>query len=289
MSLGMVLEGGGMRGIYTAGVLDYFMERDFYPDGVVGVSAGACHGCSYVSKQLKRSYRINTGYSQDPRYMSLRSLLFTGDYFGADFAYHRIPDELEPYDFETFDRFKEKMPFYAVTTNVDTGKAEYFRIDDMKKEVDIVRASASLPLMSRIVGIKGKRLLDGGIADSIPIDFMSSKGYEKNIVVLTQPEGYRKGKNKLSGLIRLVYGKRYPKLAKAVEERHIVYNRTLDELRELEERGEVFIIKPSEFIPVSRVERDVKVLNRMYKLGYNDAVESFDSLLKFVQTQPRKV
>ena len=284
MSLGMVLEGGGMRGIYTAGVLDYFMERDFYPDGVAGVSAGACHGCSYVSKQRERSFRINTGYAKDPRYMSFRSLILTGDYFGAKFAYHRIPDELEPYDYETFEKNKDKMPLYVVTTNVETGKAEYFRINDMKKEVELVRASASLPLMARIVGLKGKKLLDGGIADSIPIDFMRREGYEKNIVVLTQVEGYRKGENKLSWLVDLVYKKRYPKLCEAVRNRHIGYNRTLDELSELSEKGEVFIIRPSKFIPVSRTEKDVRVLNKMYKLGYNDAKDCFDRLLKFAET-----
>lgn len=284
MSLGMVLEGGGMRGIYTAGVLDYFMDRDFYPDGVAGVSAGACHGCSYVSKQRGRSYRINLGYARDPRYMSFRSLLLTGDYFGARFAYHRIPEELVPYDYETFEKYKELMPFYAVTTNVDTGKAEYFKIKDMRREVELVRASASLPLMARIVGFDGKKLLDGGIADSIPIDFMRRAGFKKNIVILTQIEGYRKEKNSLSWLIDLVYKRRYPKLAEAVAERHIGYNRTLDELCELEERGEVFILRPSRFIPVSRVEKDTKVLNKMYELGYNDAEESFGKLMEFVNT-----
>lgn len=284
MSLGMVLEGGGMRGIYTAGVLDYFMERDFYPDGVAGVSAGTCHGCSYVSKQRERSYRINTGYANDPRYMSFRSLIITGDYFGAKFAYHRIPEELEPYDYEAFEKNKTKMPFYAVTTNVETGRAEYFKINDMRKEVELIRASASLPLMARIVGAKGKKLLDGGIADSIPIDFMRREGYKKNIVVLTQVEGYRKGENKLAWLVDLVYGKRYPKLSEAVRNRHIGYNKTLEELAGLAENGEVFIIRPSEFIPVSRTEKDVRVLNKMYKLGYNDAKDCFDRLLKFAET-----
>lgn len=283
MSLGLVLEGGGMRGMYTAGVLDYFMERDFYPDGVVGVSAGACHGCSYVSKQKGRSYRINTTYCRDWRYMSFRSLLLTGDYFGAEFAYHRIPEELVPYDNAAFEANRNKMPLYVTVTNVETGKAEYRRIDDMRRDVDWVRASASLPLLARTVGLDGKQFLDGGIADSIPLRFFRKMGFDKNIVVLTQPAGYRKEPNQLMPLIDLYYGRKYPKLVKAAASRHLRYNKTLDKIEELEAAGEIFVLRPSVRVPVSRTEHDPARIRAIYMLGYRDAERQFDALCRYAK------
>ena len=184
MKTGLVLEGGGMRGSYTCGVLDAFLDHHIEFNGVIGVSAGACHGCSYVSGQRGRAFRITETYQHDPRYMGIRSLLTTGDLFNAKFTYHTIPEQLDPYDFKAFNETKTKL--YAVCTNVESGKAEYFRMIRMEQDVEYVRASASLPLVSRIVEIDGKKLLDGGIADSIPIRKFQSMGYDRNIVVLTQ-------------------------------------------------------------------------------------------------------
>lgn len=277
--LGLVLEGGGMRGIYTAGVLDYFMEQGLYTDGVIGVSAGACHACSYASKQIGRAYRTNTAYLKDKRYMGVSSLIKTGDFFGAKFVYEDIPNELDPYDFETFDQSKTKL--YAVCSNIETGKAEYLQCINMKRDVIYVRASASLPLLSKIVEVDGKKLLDGGATDSIPIKKFQEMGYNKNIVVLTQCKDYRKGKNNLLPLIRKVY-KKYPKFVKALENRHIDYNRTLDELALMEKEGSVFIIRPSSPVSISRLEKNESKLRELYEQGYRDARDQFAALQKFL-------
>ena len=283
MKLGMVLEGGGMRGIYTAGVLDFFMDKDFYPDGVFGVSAGVCHGASYASHQRGRSYRINLENCRNRNYMSFSSWLRTGDFFNADFAYHQIPDELIPFDYDTYDEYRPMMPLYAVVTNVDTGRAEYKNCGDMHKGINYVRASSSLPLMARIVGVDGKRYLDGGISDSIPVEAAMELGYERNILVLTRPEGYRKEASKLIPEIGLLYGRRYPNLVKAMENRHIVYNETLDRIEELEKEGKVFVLRPSATINVSRIERKPEKLEAMYELGYEDAKASFEAIRYFAQ------
>ena len=278
-NVGLVLEGGGMRGFYTAGVLDYFMERDFYTNGVIGVSAGACHACSYISKQIKRSYRINTEYLNDKRYMSLQSLVKTGDFFGAEFVYDTIPNQLDIFDYDAYNT--SGMKFYAVASNLETGKAEYLPCINMKHDVIYVRASASLPLLSRIVETDGLKLLDGGCTDSIPVKKFQQMGYQKNIVVLTQCKEYRKGKNNLLPLIRRTYRK-YPKFVKAMEERHIHYNRTLDELGVMEKEGSVFILRPKTPVTIGRLEKDVDKLTALYKQGYEDAKEQFENILAFV-------
>lgn len=277
--LGLVLEGGGMRGIYTAGVLDFFIDKDLYTDGVIGVSAGACHACSYVSKQKGRAYHTNTDFLKNKHYMSFRSLIKTGDLFGVDFVYNKIPNELDPYDYATFNKGKTK--FYAVCSNLETGKAEYFQCINLKHDVIYVRASASLPLLSRIVEVDNKKLLDGGVSDSIPIKKFREMGYDKNIVVLTQCNDYRKGKNNLLPIIRKRY-KKYPKFIEAIARRHINYNKTLDELALMEKRGEVFIIRPKTPVSISRLEKNVDKLKVLYEQGYQDAQHCYDDLMKFI-------
>ena len=281
MKLGMVLEGGGMRGMYTAGVLDFLMERNFYPDGVIGVSAGAVHGCSYASHQRGRSYRINTKYSGNWHYMSFRSLLLTGDYFGAEFAYHKIPDELEPFDYETYDAFRQQMPLYVTVTDVETGKAEYKRLSDMHEGVEWVRASASMPIMAGIVTLEGRKYLDGGVGDSIPLRFMRKNGFDKNIVVRTQVAGYRKEPNRMMPLIGLRSEETYPEFVRAMASRHIRYNKTLDKIQELEAAGEVFVLRPSRLVPISRIEKNVDKINEIYRLGYQDAENSYEAMLRY--------
>lgn len=277
--LGLVLEGGGMRGIYTAGVLDFFLDKEIYTDGVIGVSAGACHACSYASKQRGRGFRTNTDYIKDKRYMSFQSLMKTGDLFGAQFVYDEIPNKLDPYDYDTFNRSGIKL--YAVCSNLETGKAEYLPCINMKQDVIYVRASASLPLLARIVEVNGMKLLDGGAADSIPVKKFQELGYKKNIVVLTQCSDYRKGKNNLLPIIRKTY-KKYPKFVEALANRHINYNRTLDELSLMEKRGEVFIIRPSSPVTISRLEKNVDKLKALYDQGYQDAQEHYEALMAFI-------
>lgn len=280
MKTGLVLEGGGVRGIYTAGVLDVFMEHGITFDGVIGVSAGAIHGCSYLSGQKGRSIRYYRNYCADPRFMSMRSWLKTGDIVGVEFCYHRIPEELDPYDYAAFE--KNGIPFYAVCTNVETGKAEYLQITDMLGEIDKLRASASLPYFSRFVEIDGRKYLDGGCSDSIPIEAFRNMGYERNVVVLTRDIQYRK-KPELSALPRMFYRK-YPAFAQALCQRYIGYNRTLDQLAELENNGEIFVIRPSKALEIGRLETDPEKVQMVYDIGRTDAEKTMKNLTLYLDS-----
>ena len=277
---GLILEGGGMRGVYTAGVLDAFLEENLEFSSIYGVSAGSCHACSYMSKQFGRAYRVNVEYLDDPRYCSVRSLLKTGDLFGAEMLYSQIPDVLDPFDYEEFRNYPGK--FYAVLTNVDTGEAEYVRVKDLSKQIWAVRASSSLPLISRTIHIQGKRYLDGGIADSIPIRRSMECGNTKNVVILTREEGYEKTPNSLMPLIRL----RYPfsrKFQEKAANRHIRYNETLDFLKKEEDAGRVFVIRPSRKVLVGREEKDRTKLEQLYKAGRNDGKKAMEALKKYLE------
>lgn len=280
MKTGLILEGGGVRGIYTAGVLDIFMERGIYFDGVIGVSAGAIHGCSYLSKQLGRSIRYYKKYSGDPRFMSMRSWLKTGDVVGADFCYHELPEQLDLYDYDEFDR--STTPFYAVCTNVETGGAEYIRINDMKADIDYIRASASLPYFSRIVEIGGKKLLDGGCADSIPIMQFQKMGYERNVIILTRHAEYRK-KPEMRHLAKMMYRK-YPEFLTTLLNRHAVYNETVEKITELEKSGSVFVIRPSSVLDIGRLETDPEKIEAVYGIGRSDAEKTVDRLVEWLKT-----
>ena len=277
---GLVVEGGGMRGVYTAGVLDYFMEKNLYFDDCYGVSAGACHISSYVSKQIGRSIKVTLDYINDKRYCSINSLIKTGDMFGVEMLYDIIPNKLELYDYETFNKFKGN--FYSVVTNCKTGKAEYIKIKDMKKDIIAVRASSSLPLLSRIVEINGKEYLDGGITDSIPIKKSIKDGHKKNVVILTRDKTYRKSKPKFLSFFKLKY-KKYPNLVKAIENRYKMYNETLDFLEEEKAKNEVFIIQPKLPVKISRIEKDKDKLKALYDQGYEDAKELYEDLMKFLE------
>lgn len=277
---GLVVEGGGMRGVYTAGVLDYFMEKNLYFDDCYGVSAGACHISSYVSKQIGRSMKVTLDYIDDKRYCSINSLIKTGDMFGVEMLYDLIPNKLELYDYDTFNKFKGN--FYSVVTNCKTGKAEYIKIKDMKKDIIAVRASSSLPLLSRIVEINGKEYLDGGITDSIPIKKSIKDGHKKNVVILTRDKTYRKSKPKFLSFFKLKY-KKYPNLVKAIENRYKMYNETLDFLEEEKAKNEVFIIQPKLPVKISRIEKDKDKLKELYNQGYEDAKELYEDLMKFLE------
>ena len=277
---GLVLEGGGMRGVYTAGVLDFFIDQDLYFSDIYGVSAGACHMCSYISQQKERAYRVNVDYLEDKNYCSMYSLLKTGNLFGAEMCYDKIPNELDPYDYEAFGRYKGNA--YAVVTNIETGKAEYIRMEDMHKDIIAIQASASLPLVSKNVYINGVPYLDGGVADAIPIMKSLQDGNKKNVVIMTKEVGYRRKPSSNMTAIRLRYRK-YPELVKDMERRHIVYNKTLDFLEEHEKKGHIFVIRPKEDCGVGRIEKDKDKLRTLYQMGYDDAKASFEDLKKYLK------
>jgi len=281
MKTGLVLEGGAMRGIYTAGVLDAFLEQGIHFDGVNGVSAGALHGCSFVSGQKGRSLRYIKKYRNDKHFMSWWSFLHTGEVVGRQFCYHDIPDRLDPFDFDTYRN--NPLPFYVVATDLETGKAVYHRVDDCDEEgMKWLKASASMPLVSKIVEVDGYKLLDGGIADSIPVQYMESQGYERNVVILTQPEGYVKGKNQLMPMIRVVLRK-YPKMIDAMEHRHEHYNETLEYIRKKEKEGDLFVIRPPKPIAVSKVEHDRQKLLVAYRSGRETMKGQVRKLQEFLQ------
>ncbi len=277
--LGLVLEGGGMRGVYTAGVLDFFLEENFFVDGVIGVSAGAVQAVNFVSRQEKRGFRVIATYANDKRYMSFRSLLLTGDLFNRKFCYERIPNELDPFDYETFRNSSTRC--YATATNVLTGEASHLELKDLHDDMDKLRASGSLPLVSNLVNIDGIPHLDGGIADSIPFEAFRRMGYGKCIVVLTRAKGYRKSPNRLMPIIRLKYRK-YPRFVAACENRFRVYNETLDALEAAEARGDVFVIRPQKTVEVARLERNASKLEALYREGFAEAKERFDDLKRFI-------
>ena len=280
MKTGIVVEGGGMRGIYGAGVLDVLLENDIKADGLIGVSAGAIHGCSFVSGQKGRSIRYNLKYSRDPRYMSMRSLIRTGDMFGIDFCYRELPETLDPFDNETFEAARTE--YYVTCTDVETGRPVYHRCTSLRGNlIDWVRASASMPLASRIVELDGKKLLDGGVADSIPVMAFRKMGFKKNLVILTRPAGYRKKPNPMMPMIRRVF-REYPEFVETAACRHLVYNRELDEISRLEREGEILVIRPSQRIEISRTERRPERIEQMYRLGREDALKALSDIKEFM-------
>lgn len=280
MKIGLVLEGGAMRGLFTAGVLDVFMEYGIELDGVVGVSAGAAFGCNYKSKQIGRTLRYNKKYCKDKRYCSFYSLLKTGDLYGADFCYNVLPVQLDVFDSESFN--SNPMEFYVVSTDIESGEAVYKKCETgVGEDLLWFRASASMPLVSKIVIIENRKLLDGGIADSIPVKFFESIGYEKNIVVLTQPKTYQKKKNALMPIINIVF-KKYPKLVSALKKRHIIYNETLMYIKEQEKKGNVYVIQPETALEIGHIEHNADNLQRVYDIGRRIATERIKEVKAFL-------
>ena len=276
---GLILEGGGMRGVYTAGVLDAFLDAKIEFSSVYGVSAGSCHACSFLSKQRGRAYRVNVDYLDDPRYCGWKTYLKTGNIFGAKMLYSQIPDVLDPYDYQEFLKYKGK--FFAVVTDVDTGEARYLRISDLRKQMWMIRASSSLPLLSKTIVVKGHSFLDGGVADSIPIQRSIKDGNRKNIVILTRDAQYRKGPNQWMPLVKL----RYPhkkEFQAAMKNRYIVYNETLDFLKKAEAEGSVFVIRPESKVEVGRVEKDREKLHALYQQGLHDGEKSIKAMKEYL-------
>ncbi len=285
MKVGLVLEGGAMRGLYTAGVLDVFLDENIEVDTMIGVSAGAVFGINYLSHQKGRVLRYNKKYAGDKRYMSFTSLLKTGDIVNKDFTYYEMPSKLDIFDEKEFEKSKTK--FYATVTNLETGKAEYIRITDAFKQLEYLRASASMPLVSNIVEIGNQKYLDGAVADSIPIDKIIEMGCDKIIVVLTKPKGYRKRKS-TNSLMTARY-KEYPKFRRAFNNRYKNYNESLDKIAKLESEGKIFVLRPSEKVKVKRIEKNANRLEKMYKLGVKDAKNKMSSLKKYLSSDKELV
>ena len=265
MKKGLVLEGGAMRGLFTAGIIDVMMEAGVEPDGLIGVSAGAAFGCNYKSRQPGRAIRYNTRFAKDARYSGLKSLLTTGDYFNAQFGYHIVPYQYDLFDVETFE--KNPMEFIVVCTDVLTGQAVYHKMDRVDyDELEWLRASASMPLASKVVEVAGRKLLDGGVADSIPLAYFESIGYDRNVVILTQPEGYVKHRTKLMPLMRIGL-RRYPEMIQAMDRRYLMYNRELEFVRQAEREERCLVIRPDEKLPIGHISHDPEEMKRVYQIG----------------------
>ena len=276
----LIMEGGAMRGMFTCGVLDVFMENGITFDACAGVSAGAVLSCNYKSGQAGRAIRYNKKYSKDPRYCSIRSLIKTGDLYGADFCYREIPDELDIFDKDAFRA--NPMPFYVGATDVFTGKPVY-RNCTKCDETDMLwmRASASMPLLSQIVEVDGYSLLDGGISDPVPYRYMENLGYNRNVIILTQPSSYRKRRSRAIPLIKLMM-KKYPAVISAMEARHNIYSEQLSEIKRREDAGEAIVIRPRKPLGINRTEKDGDKLERVYRAGRAEAERRLSEIKEFL-------
>ena len=278
MKSGLVLEGGAMRGMYTAGVLDVLLEKSVSFDAIMGVSAGALFGPNFLSKQPGRVIRYNKRFIRDKRYKGWGCLLREGNLFSTGFAYGEVPRKLDVFDDETFK--SSGVPFYAVVTALETGEPEYMEIKSVFEDMDKLRASGSMPFVSRPVEIGGKLYLDGGVSDSVPYEAMEKMGYDRLAVILTRDMDYRK-KPMPALPIKLCF-RHYPQFRDRLLKRHETYNSSVARLRELEERGEIFVIRPSEPIEIDRVESDPEKLQQVYELGLKDGAAAAEKLAQFL-------
>ncbi|MGM9928499.1 MAG: patatin family protein [Bacillus sp. (in: firmicutes)] len=277
--IGLVLEGGGMRGLYTVGVLDRFLDHQIMADYVVGVSAGACHGVSYVSKQRGRSYQVNTDYLEDKRYASLSNYMKTKSVFGMDFIFDEIPHKLNLFDYESF--LDSPCEFFAGVTNVQSGKPVYFDKQNMNNDATVLRASSSIPVFSPIVEYKGGQYLDGGTSDPIPVKKAMEDGCDKVIIVLTQNRGYEKQPEKFRMIYKRFF-KNYPQMIDLLDHRHELYNETLRYIDELEKQGDAIVIAPSGPMDISRFEKNKAHLDRLYEMGMHDVEAALQQIEKIV-------
>ena len=279
MKVGLVLEGGGMRALFTAGVLDALLDvKELDIDGIVGVSAGALFGANYVSGQKERAIRYNKKYAKDKRYMGLHSWITTGNAVNKDFAFYELPFKLDVFDQE---KFKEsKIEFHVVMTNVENGQAEYVLIEDVFEQMEYLRATSALPFASKIIEINGKKYLDGGISDSIPIDYCQSLGYDKIILVLTRPENSYK-EDKLNFLYKLVYRK-YPNLVERLINMGKDYEVVLKKIEDLENENKIFVIRPPKVLKIGRLEKNEDKIQNVYDIGLNTGIKEKENLLKYL-------
>jgi len=277
MKTGLILEGGAMRGLYSCGIMDVMMEQGIEFDGIVGVSAGACFGCNYLSRQPGRAVRYNARFAKDPRYCSFRSLIKTGDLYGAEFCYRTVPEQLDVFDVETFRA--SKTAFYVVVTDAETGRPVYRQLKNADRtDLEWMRASASMPLVSHPVELEGRKYLDGGVSDSIPLAFFENMGYHRNIVILTRPRDYVKEPQK--GLF--LFGK-YPGIRKAMARRHEMYNRQAELVRSREAEGRALVFAPEQPLPISRVSHDPEEMRAVYEIGRRAAEARMDEIKRFLR------
>ena len=279
------MEGGAMRGMFTCGVIDVFMKNGIDFDGAAGISAGAVFGCNFKSRQIGRPIRYNKKYCSDWRYCSVRSLLKTGDLYGVDFCYRELPDELDVFD---RDAFRDNlMEFYVGATDVDTGKCVFHKCTDGGAEDMLwMRASASMPVVSRPVSIDGKLFLDGGIADSVPYAFMENIGYDRNVLILTQAKGYRKKPSRGLPLMKKLL-KKYPRIVEAMAHRHEMYNRQMEEIEKQEAAGKILVIRPPQPLGIGRTEKNPAELERVYRLGIREAKKRMPEIRQFLEIGSR--
>ncbi len=280
MKKGLIMEGGAMRGMFTAGVVDVMMEHHVTFDGAAGVSAGAVFGCNYKSGQPGRVIRFNTAYCNKQTYAGFRSLVTTGDIYGEQLCYHDIPDRLDPFDYEAYR--KNPMEFYVVATDINTGEPVYKKLDACDKNGMMwLKASAAMPLVSKIVRVDGYEMLDGGVGDSVPVRYMENLGYDRNVVILTRPLGYIKKKNQLMPFAKIILRK-YPKMIEAMNNRHIRYNENIKYILKQETAGSLFVIRPPKAIATDSVERSRQKLLDAYQMGRETMNEQLASLLEFM-------
>jgi predicted patatin/cPLA2 family phospholipase len=279
-SAGLILEGGGMRGAYTAGVIDALIDSKMEFTSCYGVSSGACHGASYLSKQHGRAYRTMTDYIGDKRYFSYWNLLTKGNLIGPDMVFHIIPEQLDPFDYDEYNRYPGK--FFCVVTNCETGEAEYLHLKIMQEDVEMIHASSSLPILSKKVKIGDNYYFDGGIADSIPIKRSIADGNAKNVLVLTQAAGYQKKPDKTVPILKIAYPK-YPKMVEMVATRHIRYNQALELVAQEAAAGRAFVICPKKPVKVSRMDFNMERIAPLYEEGYKEAMEKMHDLIAFLE------
>ena len=281
----LILEGGAMRGLYSAGVLDVFMKNNINVDVIYGVSAGALFGLNYKSRQVGRAIRYNLKYAHEKNYMGLYSLITTGNVMNRDFCFNKLVYELDKLDFETYKN--NPVAFYAVVTNLQTGKPEYIKIDDAGKDLEYFRASGSMPFVSKPVEIKGNLYLDGAIADAVPFAKALEANYEKIIVVLTRPAGYnRKGKSYLP--YKLFYGK-FPNFVETANNSCTKYNETMDLIEKYEAENKIVVLRPSELIKMKRVEKDTNKLQAIYDLGVSDCMKKLDEIKEYLNIKAESI
>lgn len=278
MKIGLVLEGGAMRGMYTAGVLDIFLDKDFWVDGIISVSAGALFGVNYPSRQKGRAIRYNKKFISDKRYISFKSLVSTGNIVNKDFAFYEVPFKYDVFDNKTFK--ESDIDFYVAVTNLQTAQAEYVKLIDPLAQMEVLRATSAMPYVSRPVEIDGIPYLDGAIADSIPVEQMKKLGYDKIIVILTRTLDYRKSKP-MTWIAKWFY-RHYPHFADAVNQRYAMYNQQVENVIKLAEEGDIFVIRPSVDLKIKRIEKDPNKLQAMYELGMKDMQLQWKNLLDYL-------
>jgi len=279
---GLVLEGGGLRGVYTSGVLRFFMDKGLHFPYVIGASMGACNAASYVSRQPERNRIVNIRFVNDSRYLSYRRLFTKGELFGMRFIFETVPQSLVPFDFTTF--MENDRTCLTVTTDCITGNPLYHEKNELDNAeyMTILQASSSLPFIARPVHFRGRVLMDGGIADSVPVRKSLADGNTRNVLVLTRPKGYRKTRSRAAGLIRRRYP-RYPGLCRAFETRYARYNDTMDFIDTREARRDIFVIRPAAALPIARAERNQKKLYAGYDAGYRDAAACYPKLSGYLK------